>query len=151
MIIRERYLKNIRPFYDQDLIKVLIGIRRSGKSVLLTQIMDELKNSNIDDNHIIYMNFEDLNNEEYTDYKKLNKYIKEKIKDKNKYYIFFDEIQNVVSWEKVVNSLEHRKTLHYSLLDLIAIYYQVILPLILLVDMLVLKSPHLHLKKYVNF
>ena len=105
MIIRERYLKNIRPFYDQDLIKVLIGIRRSGKSVLLTQIMDELKNSNIDDNHIIYMNFEDLDNEEYTDYKKLNKYIKEKIKDKNKYYIFFDEIQNVVSWEKVVNSL----------------------------------------------
>ena len=105
MIIRERYLKNIRPFYDQDLIKVLIGIRRSGKSVLLTQIMDELKNSNIDDNHIIYMNFEDLDNEEYTDYKKLNKYIKEKIKDKKKYYIFFDEIQNVVSWEKVVNSL----------------------------------------------
>ena len=105
MIIRERYLKNIRPFYDQDLIKVLIGIRRSGKSVLLTQIMDELKNSNIDDNHIIYMNFEDLDNEEYTDYKKLNKYIKEKIKDKDKYYIFFDEIQNVDSWEKVVNSL----------------------------------------------
>lgn len=105
MIIRERYLKNIRPFYDQDLIKVLIGIRRSGKSVLLTQIMDELKNSNIDDNHIIYMNFEDLDNEKYTDYKKLNKYIKEKIKDKDKYYIFFDEIQNVDSWEKVVNSL----------------------------------------------
>ena len=105
MIIRERYLKNIRPFYDQNLIKVLIGIRRSGKSVLLTQIMDELKNSNIDDNHIIYMNFEDLDNEEYTDYKKLNKYIKEKIKDKDKYYIFFDEIQNVDSWEKVVNSL----------------------------------------------
>ena len=54
MIIRERYLKDIRPFYNQDLIKVLVGIRRSGKSVILTQIIDELKKSGVDDNHIIY-------------------------------------------------------------------------------------------------
>ena len=53
MIIRERYLKNIRPFYDQDLIKVLIGIRRSGKSVLLTQIMDEIKNKGVNEENII--------------------------------------------------------------------------------------------------
>ena len=58
MIIRERYLKLIRPFYDQNLIKVLIGIRRSGKSVILTQIMDELKQKSIDSKHIIYMNRE---------------------------------------------------------------------------------------------
>ena len=51
MIIRERYLKLIRPFYDQELIKVLIGIRRSGKSVILKQIIDELKQKNVDNNH----------------------------------------------------------------------------------------------------
>lgn len=109
MVIRERYLKLIRPFYDQDLIKVLIGIRRSGKSVILNQIIDELKNNNIDDNHIIYINFEDYDYEEYTDPKKLNNYIKEKIIDDKKYYIFFDEIQNVNKWEKVINSLRATK------------------------------------------
>ena len=109
MIIRERYLKDIRPFYNQDLIKVLVGIRRSGKSVILTQIIDELKKSGVDDNHIIYMNFEDFDNDEYTDPKKLHNYIKEKITDEKKYYIFFDEIQSVNSWEKVVNSLKATK------------------------------------------
>ena len=49
MIIREKYLKQIRPFYNQDLIKVLIGIRRSGKSVILTQIIDELQKKETDD------------------------------------------------------------------------------------------------------
>ena len=109
MVIRERYLKEIRPFYNQELIKVLIGIRRSGKSVLLTQIIDELKINDINDNHIIYINFEDFDYEEYTEPKKLYKYIKEKIVDEEKYYIFFDEIQNVETWEKVVNSLRSTK------------------------------------------
>lgn len=111
MVIRERYLKFIRPFYDQDLIKVLVGIRRSGKSVILTQIIDELKNNKVNENHIIYINFEDFDYEEYTDPKKLNNYIKEKISDNKKYYIFFDEIQNVNGWEKVVNSLRTTKNI----------------------------------------
>lgn len=111
MVIRERYLSLIREFYDQDLIKVLIGIRRSGKSVILTQIIDELKNNGIDDNHIIYINFEDYDFEPYTDPKKLNEYVKDKITNKEKYYIFFDEIQNVHSWEKVVNSLRVTKNI----------------------------------------
>ena len=109
MVIRERYLKLIRPFYQQDLIKVLVGIRRSGKSVILRQIIDELKENNIDNSHIIYINFEDYDYEEYTDPKKLNNYVKEKIIDDKKYYIFFDEIQNVLEWEKVVNSLRATK------------------------------------------
>lgn len=109
MVIRERYLNAIRPFYNQELIKVLIGIRRSGKSVILNQIINELKNKGIDENHIIYMNFEDFDYEEYTDPKKLNNYIKSKIIDNKKYYIFFDEIQSVNSWEKVVNSLRATK------------------------------------------
>ncbi len=109
MVIRERYLKLIRPFYNQDLIKVLIGIRRSGKSVILKQIIDELKANGVNDDHIIYINFEDYDFEEYTDAKKLNDYIKEQIIDDKKYYIFFDEIQNVEKWEKVVNSLRATK------------------------------------------
>ena len=109
MVIRERYLKLIRPFYNQELIKVLIGIRRSGKSVLLKQIIDELKKEKIDDKHIIYINFEDYDYEEYTDHKKLHELIKTKIIDDKKYYVFFDEIQNVEEWEKVVNSLRATK------------------------------------------
>ena len=96
MVIRERYLKLIRPFYDQELIKVLIGIRRSGKSVILKQIIDELKENNVDDNHIIYINFEDYDYEEYTDPKKLNNYVKERIIDDKKYYLFFARIFNCV-------------------------------------------------------
>ena len=106
MIIREEYLKRIRPFYDQDLIKVIIGIRRCGKSVILNQIMDELKTNGIDKHHIIYMNFENFDNFDYMEPKKLNEYIKSLIKDKEKYYLFFDEIGNVSTWERVINSFK---------------------------------------------
>ena len=58
MIKREKYLKKIRPFYDQDLIKVITGIRRCGKSVILMQIMEELKEKGIESEQIIYINFE---------------------------------------------------------------------------------------------
>ena len=105
MLKRELYLKRIRDFYDSDLIKILVGIRRCGKSVILEQIIEELKNKGINEDHIIYVNFEFIEFEELTDYKKLNNYIKEKIKDSSMYYIFFDEIQNVENFEKVVNSL----------------------------------------------
>lgn len=106
MLKREKYLSQIREFYDADLIKVIIGIRRCGKSVLLKQIMEELKNSGIDDNHIIYINFEDVEYSFIEDYLALNKYIKDKIKDKKKYYLLFDEIQLVEKWEKVINSFK---------------------------------------------
>ncbi len=105
MLKRELYLKRIRDFYDSDLIKILVGIRRCGKSVILEQIIGELKNKGINEDHIIYVNFEFIEFEELTDYKKLNNYIKEKIKDSSMYYLFFDEIQNVDKFEKVVNSL----------------------------------------------
>lgn len=105
MIIRENYLSRIRGFYDSDLIKILVGIRRCGKSVILNQIIDEIKAKGCDDNHIIYVNFEYIEYEELRDYKKLNKYIKDKLLDNNKYYIFFDEIQKVQNFEEVVNSL----------------------------------------------
>ena len=109
MIIRERYLTKIRPFYDQDLIKVIMGIRRCGKSVLLLQIIDELKEKGIPESQIIYINFE---NEDYNFIKNdidLHNYIKEKIINENKYYLFFDEIQNIKDWEKAINSFKASK------------------------------------------
>ena len=105
MLKREIYLRKIRPFYNSNLIKILVGIRRCGKSILLKQIIEELKRSNISKDHIIYINFEYIEYEELLDYKKLNKFIKDKIKDDKTYYLFFDEIQNVPQFEKVINSL----------------------------------------------
>ena len=106
MLLREDYLSKIRGFYDSDLIKILVGIRRCGKSVILNQIIEELKEKrNIDEEHIIFINFEFIEYEELLDYKKLNKYIKDKIEDDKIYYLFLDEVQNVESFEKVVNSL----------------------------------------------
>ena len=105
MLKREIYLSRIRGFYDSDLVKILVGIRRCGKSVILKQIMNELKENGVDQKHIIYINFEFIEYEELQDYKELNKYIKEKIVDDKKYYVFLDEIQKVDKFEDVVNSL----------------------------------------------
>lgn len=113
MIKRELYLSKLRSSYDSELIKVIIGVRRSGKSVLMTQIIDELKEKGIQANHIIYINFEDYDYIDYTDPKEFNKYIKSQIKDNKKYYLFFDEIQNVNEFEKVINSF--RATLNVSI------------------------------------
>ncbi len=106
MIKREKYLKRIRPFYEQDLIKVITGIRRCGKSVILNQIMDELRQSGVKDEQIIYINFEFTDYIDINDAKKFDDFIEKKLINKNKYYVFFDEIQNVDRWEKVVNSLK---------------------------------------------
>ena len=106
MLKREKYLSKIRGFYDSDLIKILVGIRRCGKSVILNQIIEELKDKrNVDEEHIIFINFEFIEFEDLLDYKKLNKYIKDKIKDTKIYYLFLDEVQNVDEFERVVNSL----------------------------------------------
>ena len=105
MLKREMYLSRIRGFYESDLVKILVGIRRCGKSVILKQIMQELKEKGIDESHIIYINFELIEFEELQDYKKLNLYIKAKIIDDKKYYVFLDEIQKVEKFEDVVNSL----------------------------------------------
>lgn len=105
MLKREIYLSRIRGFYDSDLVKILVGIRRCGKSVILKQIMNELKENGVDTEHIIYVNFEFIEYEDLQDYKELNKYIKGKIIDEKKYYVFLDEIQKVDKFEEVVNSL----------------------------------------------
>ena len=111
-IKRDLYLNQIRKYYELDLIKVLTGVRRSGKSIILKQIIEELK-SKTDDKHIIYINFEDFEFEEIDTAKKLHEFIKSKIIDSNKYYIFFDEIQHVKDFEKVLASF--RATINCSL------------------------------------
>lgn len=113
MIKREMYLKKIRNSYDSELIKVIMGMRRCGKSVLLEQIMEEIKEKGIKPDHIIYINFEDYDFLEYTDPKKFNEYVKSQVKDKDKYYLFFDEIQNVNDFERVINSF--RATMNVSI------------------------------------
>ena len=113
MIKREMYLKKIRDSYDSELIKIIVGVRRCGKSVLMLQIMEELKEKGIDEEHIIYINFEDYDYTDYTNPKKFNEYVKNKIKDNEKYYLFFDEIQNVQDFEKVINSF--RATMNVSI------------------------------------
>jgi len=113
MIKRELYLSKIRDSYDSELIKVIIGVRRSGKSVLMMQIIDELKEKGVEDNHIVYINFEDYDYIDYTEPKKFNEFVKSKVKDEKKYYLFFDEIQNVNDFERVINSF--RATMNVSI------------------------------------
>lgn len=113
MIKREKYLFEMRKFYDDDLIKIITGIRRCGKSVLLKQIIEELNEKGIKPDHIIYINFEDVDFAFINNFIDLNNYIKRQIQDKDKYYLLFDEIQMVSEWERVINSF--KATLNVSI------------------------------------
>ena len=101
IIKREEYLKKIRPLIDKDIIKVLTGIRRCGKSTILNQIIDELKERGITKENILVMNFDSSEFQNIIDKDDLNHYVSNFIKNKEKkYYLFFDEIQNVKNWER---------------------------------------------------
>ena len=110
---RELYLEQIRPYYDSDIIKVITGVRRSGKSVLLETIRNELIQSGISGDRIIYINLEDLDYEYIKNASDLNKEIKNRIAGNDKYYIFLDEIQHVEGFEKALASF--RATLNTSI------------------------------------
>jgi len=110
---REHYLEQIRPYYEVDLIKVITGVRRSGKSILLETIRDELIECGVDGDHLIYLNLEDLDYEYIKNASDLNKEIKTRIVDDRKYYIFLDEIQHIEEFEKALASF--RATLNVSL------------------------------------
>lgn len=103
MYIRAEYLEQLIKLKDLNLVKVITGVRRCGKSTLLMQFRDYLIDSNINKENIIYMNFESSEWFEITNYKDLTKYIHGK-KQLGKLYILLDEIQNVEKWEKAVNS-----------------------------------------------
>jgi predicted AAA+ superfamily ATPase len=100
IIKRELYLSELRPLYDNNLIKVLLGPRRSGKSEILKMVRDELAEKGVDGAHILYLNFEDVTFEDLLDYQKLNAYVLGKITDHSKYYLMFDEIQHVALLSK---------------------------------------------------
>lgn len=105
MVQRKEYLEKLIGWKDDDVIKVVTGIRRCGKSTLLMQYQDYLKSIGIEENQIIAVNFEELEYEELCDYKKLYAYIKDRLIADKTTYIFLDEIQKVPSFEKVVDSL----------------------------------------------
>lgn len=106
MIKREKYIQKIRPFINKDLIKVLTGMRRSGKSVMLDLIKEELLSSEVDPSQFISINFENMNYTHLCDAVSLhNEIIKLSASIKGKTYLFFDEIQEVKNWEKCINSL----------------------------------------------
>lgn len=104
MVKRERYLQRIRSFYDSEMVKVITGIRRCGKSTLMQQIIAEIQQRNVADDHIIYINFENYKFRKISNPDALYEYVENKIKDNKKYYLFIDEIQNVPEFELVINS-----------------------------------------------
>ena len=104
-INRDNYLSILKNFKDQQIIKVITGIRRCGKSTLLEIYQDYLRNNGIKEEQIISINFENADYEELLDRKKLHKYIKDKLVIGEKTYVFLDEVQNVSEFEKTVDSL----------------------------------------------
>lgn len=106
MIKREFYMARIRPFIDGDLIKVLTGIRRSGKSVMLELIKDELRVRGVTEEQLVAFNFEDMRNAQLCTAEALHdELVRRAASIKGKIYFFFDEIQEVERWERCVNSL----------------------------------------------
>ena len=104
MIIREMYLNRLIEAKDTEFIKVITGVRRSGKSTLLLMFKDFLLNNKIKESNIIHINFESAIYDDIKNYKDLYNYIKDKITN-DKMYILLDEVQNVDKWEKAINSL----------------------------------------------
>ena len=105
MVQRKEYLDQLINWRDEQVIKVVTGIRRCGKSTLLLQFQQWLKENEVTDEQIVSVNFEELEYEELLDYKKLYQYLKERLVSGKTTYIFLDEIQKVSSFEKVVDSL----------------------------------------------
>lgn len=105
MVIRERELNWLKEWKNKDVIKVITGVRRSGKSTIMFQYKNWLQENGVSDKQIIYLNFENLDTLELHESTALHKYIKEKTIEDLEYYLLFDEIQIVNKWEVAINSL----------------------------------------------
>jgi hypothetical protein len=105
LVQRTEYLEKLLQWKNEQVIKVVTGIRRCGKSTLLTQFQDYLRHDGVSDPQIVSVNFEELEYEELLDYKKLYSYLKERLVPGKTTYIFLDEIQKVPAFEKVIDSL----------------------------------------------
>lgn len=115
MIERKTYIEQIKPFINTDLIKVLTGIRRSGKSILLKLLVEEIKKMGINSEQIISLNFEDIKNKRLCTAESLNDFILSEAKKGEKNYLFLDEIQEVENWEKVINSLRIQEEYNFDI------------------------------------
>ena len=105
MVIRTEYLDQLVSFRDKQLIKVIMGIRRCGKSTLLELFKDYLKKDGVTEQQITMINFEDADNEPFMERKALYSHIKERLVPDKMNYIILDEIQHVEEWQRVVDSL----------------------------------------------
>ena len=105
MVLREKYLKRMIDAKDTEFIKVITGVRRSGKSTLLLMFKDYLVHHHVKEENIIYINFESAMYDDIKNYKDLYQYIQKRIKD-SKVYLLLDEVQNVEAWEKAINSFK---------------------------------------------
>ena len=105
IIIRENYLKKMIDAKDTDFIKVITGMKRTGKSTLLLMFRDYLLANGVKEENIVHINFESAKYDDIKDYKDLYKYLEDKVKDE-KIYLLLDEIQSVSSWEKAINSFK---------------------------------------------
>ncbi|WP_439287709.1 ATP-binding protein [Lonepinella sp. BR2904] len=105
MISRPNYLAQLKPFINKPFIKVITGIRRSGKSTVLKMLQDELIQNGVTKEQIIYLNFESFVTVELKTAQTLYAFIKDSIQTNQQYYVLFDEIQEVIDWEKAVNAL----------------------------------------------
>jgi Predicted ATPase (AAA+ superfamily) len=110
-ILRTEYLQILKDFKDKDIIKIITGIRRCGKSTLMELFQDFLCENGVEEDHIISINFEDYNYVDLLEPRLLHTYIQEKLTDNKMYYVFFDEIQNVNDFPRVVNSLNLKKNI----------------------------------------
>ena len=108
MIERTEYLEQLKRFKDKDLIKVVTGIRRCGKSTLFELFINYLKETGVKDDQIIKINLEDADYN-FESYKELYDYVNKKIDSKKNYYVFLDEVQNVPKFQKAVDSLYIKK------------------------------------------
>ena len=109
MIQRKEYLDNLKALKDKQIIKIIAGVRRCGKSTLFELYIDYLKKLKVEDRQIISINLEDLENADLLDYKAFYSHIKEKLVADKMNYIFIDEVQKCVGFEKAVDSLFIKK------------------------------------------
>jgi len=103
---RHSYLNTLLEFLDKEVIKVIVGVRRCGKSTLLKLFAEELKNRKIPKNNIIHINFESMKYRDITDYNLFYDYVMGQAPENGKTYLLIDEPQNVIGWEKAVNSFK---------------------------------------------
>lgn len=108
MIERTEYLEELKRWKDKDLIKVITGIRRCGKSTLFELFINYLKENNVNEKQIIHINLEDADYD-FKNYKELYNYISKKLDSEKQYYVFLDEVQNVSEFQKAVDSLYIKK------------------------------------------